>query len=51
MELPYNKTSMKKHEPEIYIGKEKIQVDLEVLLHCQVGFLQVLLTVQTAENG
>lgn len=38
---------MKKHEPEIYRGKGKIQADLEALLHCQVGLHQVHQIVQT----
>lgn len=42
---------MKKHEPEIYIGKEKIQADLEVLQHCQVGLHRVHQIVQTVVNG
>ena len=41
---------MKKHAPEIYRGKEKIQADPEVLPHCQVGFRQVHRIVQTAVN-
>lgn len=42
---------MKRHEPEIYRGKEKIQADLEVLQHCRVDFHQVHLIVQTVVNG
>jgi len=41
---------MKKYEPGICRGKEKIQADLEVLQHCQEDFHQVHLIVQTATN-
>jgi len=47
----YKFRSMKKQEPEIYRGKEKIQADLEALLHCLEDFHQVHLKVQTGKNG
>jgi len=41
---------MKKQEPGIYRGKEKIQADLGALQHCLEDFHQVHLIVQTGKK-